>query len=324
MTRPLLLTDGGLALVRDRIADLPVTPVVIDGEGRVDGIEIAWATADLYQDRGLLRRFFGAVVGSDTLRWLQSSAAGVDHPVFADMVRRGITLTTSHVTGIPIAEWVLRSVLDHFQRADLWRVAVAERRWEPHEFREVAGTTWLVVGLGAIGSAVAVRARAFGATVLGVRRTPRGDEPVDVLLPIGDASELVTLDAVERADVVVLAAPATTATIGMVDATFLARMRPGSVLVNVGRGSLVDEAALVRALDEGRPEMALLDVTAVEPLADDSPLWSHPRVVLTPHSSALGDGRFARAADVFVDNLCAYVAGEPMQNVVTEADLASS
>ena len=316
----LLITEGGLALVRGRIADLPVTPVVIDGTRNVDGIEVAWANFDLFQDRDLLRHFFGAILGSDTLRWLHTSSAGVDHPVFADMVRRGITITTSHVTGIPIAEWVLRSVLDHFQRADLWRAAVAERRWEQHEFREVAGTTWLVIGLGAIGSAVAVRARALGATVLGVRRTPRGDEPVDALLTL-DAVQ--RSDAVERSDVVVLAAPATVSTIGMIDAGFLARMRRGSVLVNVGRGSLVDEPALVDALDRGTPDAALLDVTTIEPLPDDSPLWSHPRVVLTPHSSALGDGRFARAADAFVHNLHAYAAGVPMANVVTEADLSS-
>jgi phosphoglycerate dehydrogenase-like enzyme len=171
-----------------------------------------------------------------------------------------------------------------------------------------------VIGLGAIGTAVARRARAFDATVLGVRRTPRGDEPVD---------ELVSLDAVDRADVIVLAAPATPTTIGMVDDTFLRRMRPGSVLVNVGRGSLVDEAALVRALDRGIPEVALLDVTATEPLPADSPLWAHPRVVLTPHSSALGSGRHARAAEVFVENLRAYLRDEPLRHVVDPEEISS-
>lgn len=309
MTR-LLLTEHALGLIADRIAALAVEPVVLDGH--IDDIEIAWATADLYGDRDVLRHFFGALVGSESLRWLQSSAAGVDHPVFAGLVRRGVTVTTSHVTGPPIAEYVLRAVLDHFQDAGAWREAAVAHRWENHEVREVQGSTWLVVGLGAIGSAVATRARAFGATVLGVRRTPRGDEPVD---------ELVSLDAVNRADVVVLAAPATPSTIGMVDDAFLARMRRGSVLVNVARGSLVDVGALVRALDRGVPEVALLDVTATEPLPEGSPLWTHPRVVLTPHSSALGDGRHARAADVFIANLLRYLAGEPMTYVVGESDL---
>lgn len=311
----LLLTAPALALVADRIADLSVEPVVLGAGDHVDAIDIAWATGDIYLDRDVGRHFFGAVLGSETLRWMQVTNAGVDHPIFADLVRRGVTLTTSHVTGAPIAEYVLRAVLDHFQRAGEWRESIAAGRWEQHEFREIAGTTWLVVGLGAIGSAVASRARAFDATVLGVRRTPQGDEPVD---------ELVTLDAVDRADVVVLATPANAATIGMVDDAFLARMRPASVLVNVGRGSLVDEAALLRALDQGTPEVALLDVTATEPLPSESPLWSHPRVVLTPHSSALGDGRHARAADVFVENLRAYLRDDPMAYVVGADELGAS
>lgn len=305
----LLLTEHALVSVRDRITDLPVTPMVLDGH--VEGFDAAWVTGDVFQDREQLMRFFGALAGSDSLRWLQMSSAGVDHPAFAALAAKGVTITTSHVTGGPIADYVLRAVLDHFQRAGEWRSTTAERRWQPHELREIEGSTWLVVGLGAIGTAVAVRARAFGATVLGVRRSPRGDEPVD---------ELVSLDAVDRADVVVLAAPANAGTIGMVDDAFLRRMRPESVLVNVARGSLVDEDALLAALDRGTPEVALLDVTAKEPLPADSRLWSHERVVLTPHSSALGHRRHARAADVFVANLQRYVAGEPLVDV---AELSS-
>jgi len=308
----LLLTRSAIDLVGDRLPS-SITPVVLDG--RVEEIHIAWATGDLFEDRSQLASFFGAIVSSESLRWLHMSSAGVDHPVFATLVERGVLLTTSHVTGGPIAEYVLRAVLDHFQRAGEWRASIADRRWETHEFREVAGTTWLIVGLGAIGSAVAVRARAFGAHVIGSRRTPRGDEPVDELV---DPS----LDgAVERADVIVLAAPATASTVGLVDAAFLARMRPGSVLVNVARGSLVDEDALIAALDRGTPEAVVLDVTATEPLPDDSPLWSHPRVVLTPHSSALGTARHGRAAEVFLANLAAYIDGAPMHHVVTNDDL---
>jgi phosphoglycerate dehydrogenase-like enzyme len=309
----LLLTAPALELVADRLETRAVEPVVL--REHVERIDIAWATADLYMDREQARRFFGAVLGATDLRWMQVSNAGVDHPVFADIHRRGVTLTTSHVTGIPIAEYVMRAVLEHFQRADEWRSAIDERRWHQHEFREVAGTTWLVIGLGAIGTAVAQRARAFGATVLGVRRTPRGDEPVD---------ELVDLHAVPRADVIVLAAPATQSTVGMVDEAFLSRMKPGSVLVNVGRGSLVDEAALLDALDRGTPEAALLDVTADEPPPDDSPLWRHPRITLTPHSSALGDGRHARAADAFIANLDRWLRDEPLEHVVTDDDLISA
>jgi phosphoglycerate dehydrogenase-like enzyme len=221
------------------------------------------------------------------------------------------------VNAIPIAEYVVGAVLTHFQQTQRWREAQAERAWRHHEFRDVWGTTWLVVGVGAIGAAVSTRARAFGARVLGVRRHPTGDESVDELVP---PAALVA--AVPRADVVVLAAPATAATQQLVNDELLAAARPGSVLVNVARGALVDEAALLRALDRGRPEAAILDVFATEPLPPDSPLWGHPRVVVTPHSAAGGDGRLGRAADLFVENLGRYRRGEPLVHEVDPADLA--
>jgi phosphoglycerate dehydrogenase-like enzyme len=125
-----------------------------------------------------------------------------------------------------------------------------------------------------------------------------------------------------EADVVVLSAPSTPETAHVVDAGFLARMKPASLLVNIARGALVDEAALVEALDDGTTiEAAVLDVTDVEPLPDDSPLWGHAKIAITPHDAAGGTGRFARAADIFIDNLTRYVAGEPLRNEVTEADL---
>lgn len=304
-----LLSERMLDEYGARLAEMPVEPVLIDGE--IDAVEVIWASSDIYLSRTLTRRCFGVARSSDTLRWLHTASAGVDAPIFAELLDRGVLLTSSHVTGPPIAEYVMRAVLDWFQRAADWRAAAAERRWAKHEFREVLGTTWLIVGLGSIGREVAVRARAFGAEVIGVRRTPTGDETVDVVVAADRFLEVVPL-----ADVLVLAAPASAATHHLVDGTCLGLMRPRSVLVNVARGSLVDEAALLRALDAGVPEAALLDVAATEPPPDDSPLWSHPRVVLTPHSSALGSGQPARSAEVFLENLAHYVAGREMPDLV--------
>jgi phosphoglycerate dehydrogenase-like enzyme len=304
-----------------------VEPVAMANDGTLAGgvtwedaaVEVAWPTADLFGPEAPLRPFFAFLLQSDTLRWIQSPAAGVDAPVFAQLVRKGIRLTTSHVTDVPISEYVLRAVLDHYQRPQEWAASAAERAWRRHEFREVHGTTWLVVGLGAIGSAVAVRARAFGARVVGVRRRPSGDEPVDRMITPADV-----LDHVGEADVVVLAAPATAETAHLVDARFLAAMKPGSLLVNIARGALVDEAALLDALRAGTTlEAAVLDVTATEPLPADSPLWDEPRITITPHDAAGGTGRFERAADLFLENLRRYRTGgaEPLLHEVTAAEL---
>jgi phosphoglycerate dehydrogenase-like enzyme len=175
--------------------------------------------------------------------------------------------------------------------------------------REVHGTTWLVFGLGAIGTEVAIRARAFGARTIGCRRSPTGSEPVDEMV-----SPDRVLDRVGAADVVVVAAPATPQTRHVVGEAFLSRMRPRSILVNVARGSLVDEAALLAALALGRPETAVLDAVASEPPPLDSPLWDHPNVVLTPHNAFAGEGNDQRNIDLFLGNLRRYVEGAPLVN----------
>ena len=306
---PLILgRDGGLTLA----GGVPVDRDAADPE-------VAWGTSDLFDEGAPLRPFFGLLRRSATLRWFQSPAAGYDGPVFAELARRGVRVSNAHVNGIPIAEYVLRAVLDHFQDAGRWRAGAEKRDWRLHDFREVYGTTWLVVGLGSIGGAVATRARAFGAHVIGCRRRPSDADPADATVTPDRLPEVVG-----AADVVVLAAPATAATVGLVDAAFLAAMRPGSLLVNVARGSLVDENALLEALERGAPEAAVLDVFATEPLAPDHPFWDHPAVTVTPHNAAGGTGRHARQAELFSENLDRYLAGRPLLNDVTEVILAEA
>jgi phosphoglycerate dehydrogenase-like enzyme len=175
--------------------------------------------------------------------------------------------------------------------------------------REVHGTTWLIFGLGAIGTEVAIRARAFGARTIGCRRFPTGSEPVDEMV-----SPDHILEHVGTADVVVVAAPATPQTRHVIGEAFLSRMTARSILVNVARGSLVDEAALLTALANGAPETAVLDAVAAEPPPPDSPLWDHPGVVLTPHNAFAGEGNDQRNIDLFLGNLRRYVDGEPLVN----------
>jgi phosphoglycerate dehydrogenase-like enzyme len=181
-----------------------------------------------------------------------------------------------------------------------------------HPFTEVSGSRWLVIGFGAIGQAVARRARAFDAHVTGVRRSTGAQEHADAMATPDQVHELLP-----ASDVVVLSSPLNAQTANMVDAAFLARMKPGSVLVNVGRGGLVDEPALRSALDKGVPAHAVLDVFQTEPLPEDSWFWDHPRVTLTPHASPIGSGLQARSDALFVDNLGRYLSGKPLLNEVS-------
>jgi phosphoglycerate dehydrogenase-like enzyme len=278
-------------------------------------LEVGWATADMFFGPAV-RQYFAAVLKSQNLKWVQSSAAGYDSPVFGMIVSKGARLTTNHSQAVGMSEYVLATVLDHFQRGPDRRVEQAAARWTPLNYREVAGSNWLIVGFGAIGQETARRARAFGAKIVGVRRQT-GPEPL--------ADAMATPDALPSllpgADVVVLSLPLNANTANMVDATFLAAMKPGSVLVNVGRGGLVDEAALLAALDAGKPEHAILDVFQTEPLPAGSRFWSHPRVTATPHASPMGSGLQARSDALFVDNLTRYLAGAPLLNEVSAKEV---
>jgi phosphoglycerate dehydrogenase-like enzyme len=278
--------------------------------------DVAWATSDLVADGAPRQEFFDLVERSPTVRWFQTPAAGLDAPLYAGLLRRGVRLSNAHVTSVAIAEYVLRAVLDLRQDAQRWRDDQEAGRWRHHEFREVYGSTWVVVGVGSVGAAVSVRARAFGAWVIGVRRSPTGAEPVDEVV-----GPTALTSALARADIVVLAAPLTSETRGMVGGAFLAAMKDGSLLVNVARGALVDESALLSALDAGCPEAAVLDVFAEEPLPSDHPFWAHPRVVVSPHNAAGGAGRHDRLSAIFLDNLGRYVRGERLSNELDRAQL---
>lgn len=293
--------------------DGAVTPVDLGGDADRTGPDepnVLWLSNDTFYPplRAHLPQITGALAPGD---WVQSGAAGTDNALFVDMIDRGLRLTTSHVTAIPIAEYTVGAVLQLYQEPERWADAQQRHRWEHHDFREVSGTTWLIIGLGAIGTEVAVRARAFGATTIGVRRHATGAERVDRML----TPDQVGPDEIGAADVIVLALPSSDGP-PLVDAAFLDAVQPHAVLVNVARGSLVDEPALLAALDAGQLGRAVLDVTATEPLPADSPMWDHPGVTLTPHAAGGGLGRFLRSAETFATNLERFLADEPLVHEV--------
>jgi phosphoglycerate dehydrogenase-like enzyme len=327
MTR-ILAYEPSLKRIEARLpaAARDVEFVTVDDSGvlKLNGQEIAiedanpdigWMTVELF-GAPASRNFFVTLLKAPALKWVQSAAAGFDNPAFKSLVANGARLTTNNAQAVSMAEYVLWGVLDHFQLGPERRAAQAKHDWTRPSYREIGRMNWLIVGFGAIGQAVAVRAGAFGAHVTGVRRTP-GPHPA--------AQAMATPDQVKsllpQADVVVLLVPLSPATAGMVDADFLAAMKPGSVLVNVGRGDLVDEPALLAALDSGKPGHALLDVFHAEPLPADSPFWDHPRVTLTAHASSIGDGLGPRGEALFLDNLERYLTGKPLLNEADPKDV---
>ena len=309
------LGDKVEALVMDETGAITLAGQPVAAEAA--DIEAAWFSGDLYQAPAA-RPFVGAILAAPNLKWTHTAAAGFDNPFFGRIVAKGAKLTTSHGQAVGMADYVIAGVLDHFQRWPERRAAQAARDWRELEVREVNGSTWLIIGFGAIGGGVATRAKAFGARIIGVRRNQAPD-------PLAD--EIAPMDAIPRllpaADVVVLSPPLNAATRHLANDAFFEAMKPGSVLVNVGRGGLVDEAALLRALDRGIPAHAVLDVFETEPLPADSPFWAHPRVSLTAHCSGVTGAQTERNRRLFLDNLGRYLAGETLLNEIDPKDVAA-
>jgi phosphoglycerate dehydrogenase-like enzyme len=300
-----------------------VVPVIMEPDGTLayaDGSpadeaepEAGWFSRDLvFDETGADRLYAKALLSTPSMKWVQSVAAGWEHPLFQRLLGAGIRLSINDASSIAIAEFVLAQVFAAFHPVAARAEAQAAHRWERLPFREMHGTRWVVLGYGSIGAHVGARAAALGAEVVGVRRTPRPD---DAALRVVTPDALA--DEVAEADVLAICAAANDGNRHLIDAAMLARMKPDAVLVNIARGTIVDEAALVAALDAGRPGTAILDVFEEEPLPEDSPLWDHPKVRVTAHCSNETEGTGPRGEQVFLEHLDAYLAGAPLRLEVT-------
>jgi glyoxylate/hydroxypyruvate reductase len=255
------------------------------------------------------------------LRWVQATSSGIG-PQLVRLGVAGSPLVVTNAAGIhaqPLAEFVLHGVL-HFTkempRLSEWK---AEHHWERYCGEEAAGKRMLVVGLGKVGSRIAELCAAIGIEVIGLRR--RSDAP----LPPGVRRliDATALDAeLPALDFLTLAAPDTPETTNLLNAARLELLPARAVVINVGRGSLIDEPALASRLAAGALRGAALDVFAKEPLPADSPLWSLPNVIVSPHSASTVAAENARLVDLFVENLRRYFDGDPLLNHFDHSHLA--
>jgi phosphoglycerate dehydrogenase-like enzyme len=272
-------------------------------------IDAAVVSADIWTD-GHVASFMKVVIQSPRLQWLQMFSAGLDNPVFAMLRDKGVLVThAAGSSGVPIAHTVMMHIVAMCRGSRELHVAQGEHRWDARDVDDVEGRTVGIVGLGGIGAHVARLATAFGMRPIGLRRTPTGDEPCETW-PTSRLHDLLPI-----VDDLVLTAPLTDETRGLIGAAELAALRPGAHLVNVARGELIDESALVDALRSGRLGAAALDVFSTEPLPADSPLWDMPTVTVTPHSAGATPLAADRAAAIFLDNLGRWHRGETLVNI---------
>ncbi len=295
-------------------------PAMSDGDGAAGSPEAIAAArgAEVYLGYGVPSGV--AAVGRDTLRWAHTATAGVGSSL-AHLAGSGVVLTNSAgIHADPMADWVIAAIAYFARGLDRMVSAQRQGRWAKEDFtdgaipmREFRELRVGIVGLGGIGSAVARRALALGMAVAGVRRHPERAGPRGVEW-VGALADLPRLAG--GSDVLVIAAPHTAETAGAVNRSVLERLPLHALVVNVSRGSLLDEAALLELLELRRLRGAALDVFATEPLPPEHLFWRHARVLVSPHVSAVTRGFWERETALIVDNIGRYLAGAPLTNVV--------
>jgi phosphoglycerate dehydrogenase-like enzyme len=295
-----------------RLDALPPGVRTVVGQAPEDFGDAVRAAEVILHCSGGRKRLEPLLAQAPRVRWVHSCSAGVEGLLFPALVHAPVVLTNSRgAYSRSLAEWSLAAVL--FFAKDLRRLlrSQAEGRWDPFDPEEVAGRTMGVVGYGDIGAAVARLARGFGMRVLALRRRPQADDLADEV--VGPES---LLDLMGRSDYVVVTAPLTPDTRGLVSPAAIAAMNPSAVLINIGRGPVVHEPALIEALTARRIRGAALDVFDQEPLPAGHPFYRLDNVLLSPHSADHVAGWREGAVDMFVQQLERFRRGEPLRTVV--------
>ena len=312
----LLVSDNVWSRHADAIRAISpeITPVVYEGnevlpDEVISTINTVFYSSDLWPDRS--RGFALSILKATSVKWMHTFSAGVDSPFFVQLMERGVRLTNSSgATASPIAQTTVLYMLALSRNVRAWFQHQEKHEWARQEFAELDGARLAVLGMGPIGIEIARLGVALNMNVEAIRRTPTGSEPC----PTFSFDQLPRVLA--HADWVAVALPLTDDTRQIFDTKTFAIMKPGAHFINVGRGELVDEDALIAALQSGHLAGAALDVFATEPLPADSPLWDMDNVIITPHSSSASAQSGLRSEEIFLKNLARYVAGEPMLNEV--------
>jgi phosphoglycerate dehydrogenase-like enzyme len=303
---------------RIRLVKLPLLPTPVNGTegGDLGEFQEAVRACEVVLGPGWVPP--GAFDRAERLRWYQTLTAGVDRLAADGLLDRGFQITTSSGLAAPaMAEWAIGQMVALAKGFPQSVRDQDQQRWQFRWTQTLAGKTLGIAGMGAIGRETAARARAFGMQIVATRRRLEAamtDSQGDRLLPHSRLPDLLA-----TSDFVLLAVPLTAETKAMIGATEFAMMKPTAYLLNLARGDVVDQAALIAALQAGTIAGAALDVTDPEPLPAGDPLWSAPNVIITPHISGAVEGYGHRAATLFSANLRRYLAGEPLANQVDAA-----
>jgi phosphoglycerate dehydrogenase-like enzyme len=307
----ILIRGGQADLLAKRLrADYPEVGIVLAGSDDVDLASVTIAAGSVPDSE---------LAAMPALDWVHCWAAGVEFEVGPQLRSSGITVTSSAGNGaIPLAEHAMMLTLMLDREAPRWMDAQRERRWERFTHSELHGKTMGIYGFGNVGRELAVRARAFGMRVVALRRRPERD--ADLVDRMYGVDGLYNFAA--ECDVLVVAAAKTRETEGAIDAAVLASLKPGAHVVVVSRGNIVSEPDLLDALRSGRIAAAGLDAHAEEPLPSDSPYWTMPGVIVTPHNGATTVATAARGTEIFLANLQRRLSNLPYQNRIDVASLA--
>jgi len=328
MTEPLRLLVSDLAWssikadVYQALDGRPIERITVDDvlDGRQTA-DIAFISRDVtglstkFIIEPSTQRYYDAFLQSPNLRWLHVHSAGADRQIYIDLMARGVIVSTaSGANARAVAQTALAGLLALARRFPELMLAQQSHQWAPLIKTglpiDLDGQTAVIVGWGPIAQMIGEVLHLMGLRIVVVRRSTNA---------VAIADRVVTFDSIAdvlpEADWLVLACPLNEQTHHLVNASSLACIKPGAAIVNISRGTVIDEPAMIEALKEGRLSGAYLDVFAQEPLPSDSALWDMPNVIVTPHTAGASQGMYRRMEQTFTDNLARYVRGEPLKNL---------